>query len=473
MEDPPTQRSPSLSNRFAGLLRTAPAGMPFGLDYMLRGLAPAFEGPSVNEQQAEFNRRTAGMTPRQQLEALADNPVAQQLYFQGSTFGGNPRRLLQQWHGTSSPGAQQSIAQGGFTRGQHSELGDMYGTSVARDPTHSMEHFAEGYTSRMLRAPTDVTPGEVRNIRPGEYSAMRSGLMTPPENLRALALPQSTLTETEIFFPRASGGQSSLSPRGLTQAEEEALNRAYGRRFEVGQDVTDFRTRSALVSRNPAHWTPDQVYTLSSQPPTPAEALRLVQQQALNSPRTEIAHRYRDVTDSLIDRPHSDSYRLLFPEDMQRIADIDAAGRRLTNQWDAQRQVGRQVEHTAWREARPDQALSPATQARMGQQDNMYRDYVRRSDQFQRSLQDLPLSSTDRLAQQLVMRDLIEASHRTRTPFNATVDYLVPEMRSVGFSPVETRQLLREPEIVNLTRGRRADLSRELQRRREVIEMER
>ena len=470
----------SVANWAAGLLREAPLDLPLSLGYAARGLAPLLEGPSVLEQERRFREQqdadaaaAGAMTPQQRMAYSLRNaeigPLAENIAGAGNVYGVSPRRLSG-WHGTGDALRREQILQGGFRRGASAEL-NVPGTSVSNDPMLSFRAFAENEPDRLLRTRAEIDPSTVRNLSPGEYSA--SGHLVHPRDFPAVSKPQSYFPETEIFYTGQGGGQQRLRARGMTPQERAAVERTEAARLELNAEINSYRNRTLDLGERPGSnfITPERVNILLANAPTPAEGLRLLQQIAQGATRYErpnVAGTIAVTAERPRYGPYSESWRQLFPEDMGRLQNIEDTARAVQARYNAQRGLGGDIAETVQGNAPYNMDVRTAA----GRQTTMYRDFTRLNEPFIRNVSDMPVRPTERLAQQLVMRDLLQQQVRSGVPFWEVVEGLVPEMRALGFTQNQIRSIIREPGTFDLGRAHPAAARRALQQRREVLEME-
>ena len=463
----------------SGFLRSIPPETPY-VGGLAGGLAPMFEGPSLIERQRRHDEeqeaaaRAAGAnTPQEiarwRLRNPDVGPVAQDVAFSGSVFGISPNRL-RGFHGVKRTGDPDVILDTGFARGR-SDTGEA-GTSIASDPLVSLRNFAHGQDpERMLVARSNLDPGQIRNLSPGEYSAA----MLPelrPGNFPAVSKPQSYFAESEIFYPERSGGQASLvDRRRLNPQEEEYLARAESVRSDLVNDIAAYRNRVAdLRTRN---MTYHEAERLANAPPTPAEALRLIQRYARLATRYErptLPHALAEQAEFPRIGNQARSFEMLFPEDMARLRGIDLRGQDLASMQLGQRALGERIAADVG--ANRNMPSEEITRA-MGEQTDAYRRFVQGNEAYVRGIQDMPLPPVERIQQQLVMRDIIRNTVGAgQGAVSEAVEALVPEMLRLGFTQQQIRSMVREPGMVPLSRLPRAEIERGLLRRREVLDME-
>lgn len=156
---------------------------------------------------SDFSRLLAEQTPgvgdaMLAEEALEGDRFAQVLAglgvvpFLGGALRGM-KRLPKFYHGTRSAYNVQEILDEGFARGKSAEL-NIPGTSVSRDPTVSLNMFADGEPRAVLIAEPlpDVTPADVANLKPSAY------LLGQVPEAKLYNKPNLFFNEAETFFPR-------------------------------------------------------------------------------------------------------------------------------------------------------------------------------------------------------------------------------------------------------------------------------
>ena len=455
------------------------------IPFLSRALGGLLNAPDLSEQMRENEarlqeayRQAGAVTPEQQsmfrmTHTEFMDPLGQQFTgFLGNIHGVNPNRL-NLWHGTRDPASARGIELGGFQQGGSAEL-RIPGTSMATDPMMSYRMFGGQDPLRMLRSRADVDPSTVRNLSPGEYSA--SGMEgIDPSTFRATSKPQSYYQETELFFPQQSGGQASLTDiRGLTPQERAALQRRQVSREELDLASQDYGQRLASTGVEPQYWDPDSVRDLVRRPPTPAEGLELLRRRAQDATRYDRPQMPSMIAEqaewSLATPRVSDTWDLVFPEDMARLADIHRRARGLENTYTTQQFLGENIAQGA--ESLRGRPVPPEMRMVMNQQNNMYRQFTAANEPFIRGLQDLPVPPASRLEQQQTMRDMIRNSASGGMSFRTVAERIVPEMQSLGYTPQQIRSIVRELDTFNLAARPATQIRRTLDQRRQVMDME-
>jgi len=104
------------------------------------------------------------------------------------------KRMPALYHGTNRPESMTDVLLNGFQEGRSAEL-RLPGASFSQDPSVSMG-FAGGDPGLMLRVTPDVSPAEVRNLRPSEYLVGVQGHSIYNKPNAAM------FDEAETFMPR-------------------------------------------------------------------------------------------------------------------------------------------------------------------------------------------------------------------------------------------------------------------------------
>jgi hypothetical protein len=145
------------------------------------------------------------------------------------------KRFPDFYHGTPSEEAASQIRREGFTKGKSAEL-ELPGASLSRDPSVSAK-FAQAMTptqaqDRMVKVIPEVSPSEVRNLRPSEY-------LVGVQGDKIYNKPNVFFKEAETFLPRNQNLPPDIEAKAHALAKEIS---------EAQEDYTDllFKGLSSL-----------------------------------------------------------------------------------------------------------------------------------------------------------------------------------------------------------------------------------
>lgn len=442
-------------------LRQGSEYLPPGYSHLIRALGGLFDGPSVPQQQADWqaalDRARAGGAPLSQaLAAAGESPIGAAVA--GATQGVRPARLQNMWHGTDSNYSAREIAREGFRRGGSAEL-SIRGTSVSDDPSLSLANFAGGDPDNMLRVRTTIDPRTVRNLSPGQYAAFGTKDVPAPRpgDAPAYSKPQSYYSESEIFWPTETAGQATLTATPADTLLMRRLNEELTRRRELLGEADMLRDGMAILNRgregdpaSPSRWGGraniwDALLSGRVSMPVPSALQTIMNDRALLSSRSDRPMFHRAVTEMA--SPMTDSglasglLEQIFPQRMRQIASVEDQARQVRNAYDRQSNIGRTI--ATYPKYEP---LPPRAHFEIREQNNAYRNFVRQNENLYRMILDNPVGEATGGIDSLLLRDVMRNLVGNPAHFSdlsssiANLRGNVPNLREA-----DLRRVLRDP----------------------------